>query len=216
MIRNRQSEDHLSKEMILSKIREIDIFSYYCPQFKKLGAKFCSSIREDKTPSVSIIFWHDKLLYKDFGYPEHTFDCFSYIMEKYSCKFYDALRIIDNDFKLNLSSHKEEIIFTMGYMGERTFRKEEHKKVIIIRKKSRKWMKKDAEFWLQYLISKRTLTIFGVSPISYYWINESRFSGNLSYAYKIGTKYKIYSPYEDIKWISNTTKKHIQGYFSIM
>jgi hypothetical protein len=212
MIKNRHSEDHLSKELILNKIREIDIFSYYCNSFKELGKYFCSELREDKSPGVNIVQWKGKLLYKDFAHPDHTFDCFAYVMEKYSCGFYDALRIVDNDFQLNLASHKAEIQFTMGYLGLRTKRKESPKKLVIIKKKSRKWMKKDAEFWSKYLISKKTLTIFGVSPISHYWINERRFSGALSYAYRIGTKYKIYSPYEEIKWISNTTKKHIQGY----
>ena len=80
MIKSRNSEDHLSKDMILTKIREIDIFSYYCSSFKELGVKFCSELREDNAPSVSIIEWKGKLLYKDFGYPEHTFDCFSYVM----------------------------------------------------------------------------------------------------------------------------------------
>ena len=212
MIKNRHSEVHLSKEMILDKIRELDIFSYYCPKFKKLGSKFCSDLRKDNTPSVSIVSWQNKLLYKDFGHPEHTFDCFSYIMYKHTCGFYDALRLIDNDFALNLSSYKDRLSFTMGIVASRTTKTEEYKKVVIIKKKSRAWMKKDVEFWSQYLISRKTLTIFDVSPISYYWINANRFSCSLSYAYRIGTKYKIYAPYEDIKWISNTTKKHIQGY----
>ena len=92
MITSRNSEDHLSIETVLSKIREIDIFSYYCTSFKELGVKFCSELREDSTPSVSIIEWKGKLLYKDFGHPDHTFDCFRYIMHSYNCNFYEALR----------------------------------------------------------------------------------------------------------------------------
>ena len=212
MIKSRNSEDHLSKEMVLTKIREIDIFSYYCTSFKELGIKFCSELREDSTPSVSIIEWRGKLLYKDFGHPDHTFDCFKYIEHLFNCSFFEALKIIDNDFNLNLSSHKDAVAFTKGVMGMRTNKKVFTKKVVIIKKKSRNWMKKDADFWTKYLISKKTLRIFDVQPISHYWINDSRISCNLSYAYKIGTKYKIYSPYEEVKWISNTTKKHIQGY----
>ncbi len=212
MIKSRNSEDHLSKEMVLTKIREIDIFSYYCTSFKELGIKFCSELREDSTPSVSIIEWRGKLLYKDFGHPDHTFDCFKYIEHLFNCSFFEALKIIDNDFNLNLSSHKDAVAFTKGVMGMRTNKKVFTKKVVIIKKKSRNWMKKDADFWAKYLISKKTLRIFDVQPISHYWINDTRISCNLSYAYKVGTKYKIYSPYEEVKWISNTNKKHIQGY----
>ena len=215
MIKSRQSEDHLSKDMILSRIREIDIFSYYCPSFKELGVKFCSELRDDKSPSVSIIIWQNRLLYKDFGYPEHTFDCFSYIMKKYNCSFYDALRVVDNDFGLNLSSFKETIGFSMGVLATRTTKKVEQKRVVIIRKRRRKWMRKDQEFWSQFFITKTTLIKFAVCPITHYWINENRFSCDLSYAYKIGKKYKIYSPYEDTKWISNTTRRHVQGYVQL-
>ena len=43
--------------------------------------------------------------YKDFGYEEHTFDCFAYIQNKYNIQFFDCLRIIDNDFNLNSLSN---------------------------------------------------------------------------------------------------------------
>ena len=116
------------------------------------------------------------------------------------------------DFGLNLASNKSEMEFTKGYLGYRSSIRQVPKRVTIIRKKSRPWMKKDAEFWSKYLISKKTLIKFAVSPISHYWINESRFSCELSYAYKIGTKYKIYSPHDEVKWMSNTNSKQIQGY----
>ena len=97
-IRSRSSNDHLSRDVILSKITEYDIFRYYCSPFKELNSKFCSDLRKDHTPTVSIIKWNSKLLYKDFGYAEHTFDCFSYVQHKYNIQFFDCLRIIDNDF----------------------------------------------------------------------------------------------------------------------
>ena len=115
-IRSRNSDDHLHTDVILGKITEYDIFMYYCTNFKELGKKFRSDLREDKSPTVSIIPYNGKLLYKDFG-SDHSFNCFNYVAAKYNCTFYDALRIIDNDFNLNLSSKNEEIKFTMGYMG---------------------------------------------------------------------------------------------------
>ena len=212
MIESRNSEIHLSKEMILDRISEVDIFAYYCSSFKQLGKPFCSELREDSKPGVNIVLWKGKLLYKDWAYPEHTFDCFGYVMATYNVSFYSALRIIDNDFGLNLGSRKSEIDFTRGYLGYRSKIRVENKKVTIIKKKSRPWMVKDAKFWSQYLISKKTLIKFAVTPISHYWINDSRFTCKLSYAYKIGNKYKIYSPYEEVKWMSNTNSKQIQGY----
>ena len=60
-IRSRSSEDHLHTDVILGKITEYDIFTYYCPSFKNLNKKFCSELREDKTPSASIKNWKNNL-----------------------------------------------------------------------------------------------------------------------------------------------------------
>tara|TARA_R100000951_G_scaffold10686_3_gene9006 strand:- start:7298 stop:8317 length:1020 start_codon:yes stop_codon:yes gene_type:complete len=214
MIKSRDSEDHLSRDMILSKIREIDIFSYYCSSFLELGKKFSSELRDDPTPSVSIILWKGRLLYKDFGKEEHSFDCFSYVMELCGCGFFDALKLIDHDFGLGLSSFKYDKAFTQGHPAGPSSKKVKLKKVVIIKKKTRPWDNRDAVFWGKYLISKKTLEYFKVSPISYYWINDFRIKCDLSYAFKIGSKYKIYSPHDpkDTKWMSNTTEKHIQGF----
>ena len=212
-INSRNSEDHLSKDVILGKISEYDIFRYYCSPFKGINTKFCSDLRQDKTPTVSIIKWNDKLLYKDFGYEEHTLDCFSYIQIKYNVNFFDCLRIIDTDFNLGLAMKKDAIAFTKGYLGYKHNKIIEDREIIIIKKKSRLWNKEDANFWSKYVISKKILIKFKVEPLDYYWINKSRFKCNsITYSYKIGDKYKIYAPYSDVKWASNTTKRHIQGY----
>ncbi len=214
-IRSRRSEDHLHTDVILSKITEYDIFMYYCPYFKGFGKKFCSDLRDDKSPTVSIIPYNGKLLYKDFGSSEHVFDCFNYVRYKYNCTFTDALRIIDCDFNLGLSARKEAIQFTMGYMAYRQNSPDlQLYKPVIIRKKKRNWTKQDANFWRKYLVSKQILIKFAVEPISHYWVNENRFScKSITYAFKFNNRYKIYSPYEDKnKWLSNTKKTDIQGY----
>ena len=64
MIKNRNSDEHLHTDIILSKITEYDIFKYYCLNFRDLGKKFCSDLRSDKTPTVAIVMWNNKLLYK--------------------------------------------------------------------------------------------------------------------------------------------------------
>ena len=214
MIKSRSSNDHLHTDVILGKISEYDIFMYYCPSFKKLGVKFCSELREDKTPSASIINWSGNLLYKDFGYPDHTFDCFSYVKFKFNVPFINALKIIDCDFNLNLSNKKEDSLFTMGYLGHSQIQPKYIKKQTIIQKKHRAWNKDDAKFWRKYLVSKKILNTFAVEPISHFWINNNRFTcKSISYAFKFKNRYKIYSPYEEKnKWLSNTKKTDVQGY----
>ena len=214
MITKRNSNDYLHTDTILNKITEYDIFKYYCPNFKKFSLKFRSDLRKDNTPSVSIVQWNSKLLYKDFGHPDHTFDCFNYIAHKFNCTFYDALRIIDNDFNLKLSSKVNEVKFTMGYLGHQRKTPKFDKQITIIQKKKRLWTRDDEKFWSKYFVSKQILHTFGVEPISHYWINGNRFTcKSITYAYKFGTKLKIYAPYEkENKWTSNTNKSIIQGY----
>ena len=214
MIKSRSSNDHLHTDVILGRISEYDIFMYYCPSFKKLGVKFCSELREDKTPSASIITWSGNLLYKDFGYPDHTFNCFSYVQFKFNVSFINALKIIDCDFNLNLSNKKEESLFTMGYLGYSQIQPKYIKKQTVIQKKRRAWNKDDAKFWRKYLVSKKILNTFAVEPISHFWINNNRFTcKSISYAFKFKNRYKIYSPYEEKnKWLSNTKKTDVQGY----
>ena len=143
-IKSRSSQDHLHTDVILGKITEYDIFMYYCPNFKKLNKKFCSDLREDKTPTASIVMWNGNLLYKDFGHPDHTFNCFGYVQIKYNCTFIDALKIIDCDFNLNLSNKKEESLFTMGYLGYKREQPKIIEKLTKIKKKKRPWKKQDA------------------------------------------------------------------------
>tara|TARA_R110002012_G_scaffold1455_10_gene6182 strand:+ start:1114 stop:2106 length:993 start_codon:yes stop_codon:yes gene_type:complete len=214
-IKSRDSKDHLHTDVILGKISEYDIFVYYCPSFKELGKKFNSDLRQDKSPTVYITPYNGKLLYKDFGNPDHTFDCFNYVKYKYNCSFIDALRIIDCDFNLGLSPNIVGRQFTMGIMAYRqnkvpSFTKE----ATIIQKKKRPWNKEDAKFWSKYLVSKKILIKFAVEPISHFWVNNNRFTcKSITYAFKFKNRYKIYSPYEDKnKWLSNTNKTDVQGY----
>jgi len=213
-IQSRDSSDHLHTDVILGKISEYDIFMYYCPTFKELGKKFKSDLRSDKSPTVSIIPYNGKLLYKDFGHSEHTFDCFSYVRFKFNCSFYDCLRIIDCDFKLGLHSKTDVIEFTMGCMALRQSSPKFKKPSVLIQKKNRLWSKDDAKFWSKYLVSKKILTMFAVEPISHLWVNDNRFTcKSVTYAFKFKSRYKIYSPYEEEnKWVSNTKKTDVQGY----
>ena len=214
-IKSRNSKDYLHTNVILSKITEYDIFKYYCPSFLEIRKKFKSEIRKDNSPTVSIIPYNGRLLYKDFGSSEHAFDCFNYVKYKYSCSFIGALRIIDCDFNLGLSSKKDVINFTMGYMAYRQDKTPKFtESQVIIKKKKRIWTKEDAKFWSQYLVSKELLIKFAVEPISHFWVNSNRFScKSISYAFRFNNRYKIYSPYDTKnKWLSNTKKTDVQGY----
>jgi 5S rRNA maturation endonuclease (ribonuclease M5) len=212
MIHTRHSEDSLTKDVLLSKVSEYQIFKYYCSTFQELNKKFKSDLRKDNNPTVSIALINGRLRYTDFGYPEqHSFDCFSYISYKYKLNFRETLRHIDGSFNLGLSG---------GVHIPRAVPKMEEEPTLVehvpaaIKVKLRNWDKEDATFWKQFNISKRILCIFDVLPITHYWINEKRFScGSISYRYRFDCGYKIYRPLEaDFKWSSNVGSSCVQGY----
>lgn len=207
----RRSEDYLHTDVILSKITEYDIFRFYCPNFKQVGQKFKSDLRSDNSPTVSIVMWKGRLLYKDFGRPDHTFNCFGYVMHKYSLGFRECLCVISTDFGLGLTKHNSNSAVVAKTYGVQEI---EEKKGAIIRVKRRAWDTRDKEFWEQFGITKTLLTKFRVSPIEYFWINETRFRCyTISYAYDFPLGRKLYCPLEsDHKWYSNTPKECVQGY----
>lgn len=208
MIKHRNSNDHLHSDVILSKISDYDIFRYYCSNFKELGVKFCSDLREDNKPGVSIVEWKGSLLYKDFAYEEHTFNCFGYVMTKYGLDFVGALQLISQDFGLGLTS-TDVIPGAKTYSYTKTTRERS-----TIRIKSRRWSKADADYWSMFCIPKSLLIRFDVQPIEYFWINDTRFHAHsVSYAFCFNNfQYKIYCPLEeDHKWYSNVGRETIQG-----
>ena len=209
MIQSRKSGDALNKETILNKVSEYQIFKHFCANFEDIGKKFRSDLREDNSPTVHIINWNHKLLYKDWGCPEHSFDCFAYIQYKYNTDFYGVLRLIDSAFGLGLSA---------GVRLNRTTRKVERQvrpqapsKIAV---KVRRWNYKDRLYWDQFGITEDILCIFDVKPITHVWINEQRFScDSISYRYRFDCGYKIYRPLEkDFKWFSNVGSECLQGY----
>ena len=214
-VTTRKSEDYLHTDVVLSKITEYDIFRFYCPHFKKLGQKFKSDLRSDSSPTVSIIVWKGRLLYKDFGRPDHTFNCWGYVMHKYSLGFRESLRVISDDFNLGLTGQGTGSTIVAQTYGEQDFEEKKHARIQI---KRRDWDITDKEFWKQFCIGKELLLKFGVSPIKYFWINETRFKCySNSYCFDFNGNRKIYCPYEtDHKWYSNTNKECIQGYNQLL
>ena len=210
MIESRSSDAYLHKDSILCKISEYDIFRYYCHNFKNYGDKFCSELREDRSPTCSIVPWKGKVIYKDFGSGD-SHDCFSYVQAKFGLTFSEAMRVIDTDFGLGLQTGtviKNQIAITYGTQEVIDRRPTK------IEKKARPWSVEDKNFWSEFHIPKHLLTKFGVQPIDYFWINEARYRcHSLSYVYNINGRYKVYRPFEtEGKWYSNTSKDDIQGW----
>jgi len=210
--------DELSEENIFNRISGYDIFRYYVTNFQKVSKHFCSDLRNDRTPSAIITYYDDKFWYKDFVRKEHKFSPVGYVMYKHSLNYYEALKMINNDFHLRLGTQLYRPI-------KRTDAPATHDISHLLSKKdnavinivSKKYNGKSKAYWMQYHIKQKTLDFFRVKPLLGFYIDKKFFrvgKNRLAYAYCFGNyKYKILQPYDKTtKWLSNTSTNIIQGY----
>lgn len=215
-------KDELTRDNILNRISEYDIFRMYCPNFKEIDKKFNAELnraKKESFPSAVITYYKGRLWYKDFGSTEKSMDCFTYIQKKYGMSYIQALGIVNLDFNLGLNPvqlHRP----SLNYVGlpdrlPPTIRSE----FTIIEPNSRRWLVKDRKFWESYGITKPTLEHYNVAPINWYLLRGKFYNTDaLAYCYYITTEdsvkyYKIYQPEsKSCKWITNCKARHYQGY----
>lgn len=198
-----------TKEFILKRTTEYDIYSYYLGFEFKIGKPFNSPFREDRNPSFSIFKTLDgTLLYKDFSTGEAG-DCIKFVKILFLYHYYkDALRQIYIDIidkKLKRSEEGENI--------QRS--KPKRRKKIGIRR--RRYNKEDYLYWESYGISKETLKHFEVYAVDHVWVENKLIlnykKDNPIYAYKVFNSFKIYKPKEkkSYKFLTNCSMFDIQG-----
>jgi len=218
----------LTKDNVLAKISDFQIFKAYCPNFEKIGRKFSSSFREDVNPSCCISMY-DKLRFIDFA-DGRSLDCFEYVKLIYNLSFFEVLIKINQDFQLDLEYNqnyhtiiqpeviKNEIIIPTIQKNTRS----------IIRVLPREINKLDKEFWWdKYHISSNRLIKSNTFPLIAVFIKNNKTEDEfvrknmdkLCYGYYFYKHngidlWKIYSPNREQgngKWISNVDSTVIDG-----
>jgi hypothetical protein len=218
----------LTKEIILDKVSQYQIFKYYCKNFQE-GRIFCSELREDSTPSCKIYNNGGNLLYFDYGTREKH-DCFSYVQAKHKklygidLNFGEVLKVIAADFGFIRKIREFNITPSLNYIGKAdTFKGIKTK--YILKKKRRSWNKADT-YWRDYYLSQELLDFYNVQPLEYYWKSNSDGGLTLVYDYnkdifqpaysyeEINGYRKILRPYETKlrKWDSCMPKQIVEGY----
>lgn len=87
-------ESLLSKDYILNKISEEQIFEHYLG-FPVQDGFVKNPLREDKTPGCKFYYRDNKLIFNDFAWRQ--FDCFDYVMQKYSLTYKEAIKRVADD-----------------------------------------------------------------------------------------------------------------------
>ena len=209
----------LSKELILSHLTEEQIFGFYLGSEIRSKRLFRSKLRNDKNPTCSM--YRNKsntLIYKDFATNEHL-DCINYVMALFRCNFYDALKIIANDFGIiknsNLHKNRGKIISKDFKIEEKEFSK--------IQVEIQDFSEAELKWWNKYGITQETLKRFNVYSCKHVWLNDNlmlKSQQNFPLFGYYGGKYqgnelwRIYMPKtkNGFKFMGNWPNKKIQGF----
>lgn len=207
----------ITREFILSKISEEQIFIKYLGIEPTDKGQFVNPKRDDDHPGCS--FYVDSRghwKFKDFA-GGFNWDCFNVVEYEWGCDFKEALLRIAIDFNL---IDGQKVVHNVPN------RPKKPKSKIELRVKRRSWTKTDLEFWESFGISENILYLGGVSPISHAWFLEDgklrtayyHSKDDPAYVYNFGTRddeytYKIYLPFRSRgKRFLQSTSTVIQGY----
>jgi hypothetical protein len=208
----------LSLSNILSRIDEYGLYCHYLGFDPDIRETYSSPIREDDDrPSFS--FWNAQpgmgveFMWKD-GALDKSGTIVQLLMNLYGISYMDALRKIDTEFKLGFTSG--DYISPKKKLLE--FKKPKGKKATTIEISSKTKMSVRAvDFWDSYGISQETLKKYNVTEIFAAVINETLIRyWELTFAYRIVDKYKIYAPNNSVfKFINNFDMKYSEGFHQL-
>lgn len=214
---NLSFEPKLTKELILSKFSEEQLMEYYLNIPVKKGL-VRSPLREDKRPTCSF-FRNNKgtLLFKDFATGQ-CLDVFSIVQQTFRCNYFEALRIIANDFGIIQSKTLQK---NPRKINENPI-KIEDKEISKIQVEIQDFTELELKWWAKYGITPEILKKFNVYSCKHVFLNGNLLAKSQQHCPIFGyygKKYhgielwKIYFPKRtNYRFIGNYPCKKLQGY----
>lgn len=204
MIKGKKKEE-LSSDSILKRITEYDIYRRYFGDFE-INKVTKNHLRSEENASFIIGNKNGYLSHWDFGDSYWRGDCFSLVMQIYKCDYNTALKIIDRDFGLGISSN--ENIGAYKTIVSRYEQPKVTKKNNLIQVIVRKFTSEELNYWKQYHIDIEDLKRNNVFSIKSLFLNRKRFYLNeneLRFGYYYDGYWKIYRPFasKKLKWLPN-------------
>lgn len=210
-------EPKLSKELILSRFSEEQLMEYYLHIPIKKGL-FRSPLRNDKQPTCS--FYRNRsniLIFKDFATGQHL-DVFDIVQSIFKCDYFEALRIIANDFGIIKSKtlHKNHGKINLNPI------KIKDKEISKIQVEIQEFTDQELKWWKKYGITKDILKHFDVYSCKHVFLNDQLFAASQQHCPVFGYYGKKYQGLElwrcyfpkrtSFRFITNWPSKKIQGY----
>lgn len=208
----------LNKDLILSKLSEEQIFSFYIGSEIRSKKLFRSKLRSDKNPTCSMYRSRSgALIYKDFATNQHL-NCFAYVMELFRCDYHSALKIIANDFNI---IHDSSIVKNRGKIISKNFRIEE-KEFSKIQIEVQDFTELELKWWAKYGITLDILKKYNVYSCKHVFLNGQLIAksqqhcpifGYYGKKYHGNELWKIYFPKrKEYRFMGNYPSKKMQGY----
>lgn len=213
---------HVTKEGLLLHLTDLEIYRMYISDDINTKMMMNSPLRDDLKPSFGFFVGESgELCFKDFVLGAG--DCVKFVMLKFGLSYFESLSKIALDASLENEFIIKDIfktnINTSSYLKTREdIVKEINSKSL--GKTSRNWTLSDLAFWNKYGITKKTLDLYRVNPVSYIHVGINKkviAADKLAFSYieyKDGNEtFKIYQP-ENInyKWLNTHNDSTWQGW----
>ena len=197
----------LTKELILAKISDYDIYCHYLGFRPEIGSLYSSPLRSDSNPSFGIFRGRNSsILFKDFG-TGVSGDAFKLVKLLYNFKYTsEAIGDIYNTLI------KGKPIKTISKINNIPSKKPKRIGIKIM-----PFNEEGRKYWESYGISLSTLNKFDVNQVKKVYINDEvkdRYkTGNPIFSYTVYDKLKIYKPLsKDFKFYTDCDSNYIQGW----
>jgi hypothetical protein len=218
MIIGAKTGSSLTREHILEKITEYDIYRYYVGRGFRLNRQIQSPLRRDEHPSFLISNKYGYLYHIDFAEASHRGDCFDLVRQLFGCDLWGALNIINKDFGLGLvegTNTGEYKRITSAYKQPSP---EESTRYCRIQVLPKPFTQKELDYWGQYYQGLEDLKREDIFSVKKVFLDKSEYKligGNemvFGYLYD-NEHWKIYRPLEEKgkKWMSSVPIVRVDG-----
>lgn len=213
-------EPEITKEFIFSKgINQESIMQYYTGIDVTSKKLHLSPFRNDHKVTCALYTSKSNILYlHDFATNEHI-NCFQVVMKKFGVNYYEALKIIAQDFGLIKSENtvKEVPLIVKPLKPTETAR---------IQVQIKDYTDIELKWWKSFGITKKLLKKYHIYSLQYVFLNgELKFTSTEKspiYGYYFGKdkngieKWKCYFPLKtEYRFLNNLSKKVLQGYHQL-
>jgi len=153
----------LTREWILSRVSQEEIFQHYMGRPLNLATRFRSPLRNDKNPTCSMAYFGGRLYYRDWSMPE-ALDVFGFVQHKHRLSYRDALRHIADELDLWEVEPSLEPTFLLDQPESQKSRKKE------IAVKVQEFTAQDIDFLQSYGLTSAQTDKFRVFSLKYVWV----------------------------------------------